>query len=200
MANLQTLQAAKNLAELKSQVPAPDLVIYLLGKNVASDGIGGFYRWDATATGAEDTQFMKSFPSDKSTTGRWVRVFQTTQNLPHGVLVYTGGVKKFYASTTTVAGGTASLNLTLDNTPTGTPIFSEIWSNRSEANLDAATVTDIVTGARKTQAPDLKTTTHHFYRPNVLNLTLSLITAGLLFNPFTGVPAGVNVRFTVEGI
>lgn len=200
MPNVNTVITAPSVADLKTVNPTPGMIVFLLGRAAPYDGMGGHYRWDPNASETEDTRFIKSFPSDSSSSGRWVRVVQNIQELPQGVLVINGGIKTLYGKATTVSGGTASINLTLDGTSTGAAIFQEVWRNSSEPNANAATVNDVVKGGRKSLDANLKSTTHLFFKPNPVTFTLAAITAGLLFNPNTNAPSGIPILFEIEGI
>lgn len=194
---IRTVLTVETVAELKAiPVSADAGAIYLLvGRAAVSDGLGGFYRWNPAASDTEDATFMRTFPSDNSAMGRWERVFQRVQVLPHGILVNNGGVKTFYAPGTTNASGEITLNLTLDNTANGTPIFTEIWFNDSKAAVTATTPANAVSSYVKNLSANLKQTTHGYFRANAVTITL-----GLLYAPFAAAPAGVGVQFKIEGV
>lgn len=181
------------IADLKASPVAAGAQAFVSGKTAPSDGLGGLYRWDPTSTAAEDMTFLNAVVSDQSATGRWVRVFQRVQQLPHGILVNTGGMKAFYAKGVTAADGTASIRLTLDNNDSGAPIFQEILSNVATARTTAQSAGDAVQAFR--MAEDLKSTKHGFSKANAVTMTL-----GLLLMPVAMVGAGVNVNFKIEGI
>lgn len=190
--NVKDLVRVNLLADLKTQPVAADTPIFVTGINTLRDGKGGFYIWDAASTTAEDTVYYNTVQSSVTSTGRWVRVFQRTITLPHGILNINGGVKTFYATANTVSGGTAKINLTLDNTTTGPSIFNEIWFNDSQAKTPATTAIEGVKSYIMSE--DLKQTTHGFYKSQTINVLTSLLA------PVIMIGAGQTVRFKVEGI
>ncbi len=188
-----TIIQVSTQVELKTLPPSQDMTVLLLGISEIYDNRGGLYRWDAAASGADDTAFMKTIGSNVTATGRWKRVFQNVTTLPQGVLLVNGGIKTLFASSLTVAGGLGTVFKTLENTATGTAIFSEIWSETSQVLTSAATPMDVIQSGIKTM--DLKQSTHFFYKANPITLALSGVV-----NPIVAVSAGVSVRFRVEGI
>lgn len=183
------------MGSLKDSPTKDGSVVFLVAKNAVGDNLGGFYRWDPTSTLAEDAQFMNVIKSNFTNTGRWIRIFQKVKVYPHGILVNNGGVRTFYAPGITNAGGEVSINLTEDNTPTGTPLFTEVWLNQSKATTESTSVSNSVQSYVKSTTADLKQTTHGYYKPNAVTITV-----GLLFNPVAAVGAGVNVQFKIEGV
>lgn len=181
------------LADLQAATVNDGDIVFLLCKSTSSDGLGGFYRWDASSTVAADTTFMNTVVSNQSATGRWVRVFQRAATLPQGVLVNMGGVKTLFATAICNSSGQATVNLTMDNTTTGVPIFNTILSNTSkciqaQANPTAAIDTYVV-------SQSTTSTTHGAYKPNAVSLTV-----GLLYNPYSAVAAGTPLSFRVDGM
>lgn len=183
------------IADLKAAPVSPGAQAFVSGKNAPSDGLGGMYRWDPASTTAEDMTFLNYVASSQSPTGRWVRLFQRAQQLPHGVLVNTGGVKAFFATGVTASDGTASVNLTMDGTPGGEAIFREIWSNTARARTTSQTAGNAIQSFLMAEAADLKSTKHGFTKANVATIVL-----GLLFTPVAMAGAGVSVAFKIEGI
>ena len=192
---LNTLVSVETIDQLKAITPSEKLVAFVCGKSAVNDNLGGTYRWDSSASMADDPQFVRSFAANGVTNGRWVRVFQNTTTLPHGILVNSGGIKTFYGRGTIGAGGIGTLNLTRENTADGTPIFSEVWMNRGEASVNAAGIADVVNGGRRLLTADLRQTSHFFYKANALTITL-----GLVYSPFAAAPTGTVVQYCVEGI
>lgn len=184
-----------SISDLKIQPVASDTVVFLLGGTTPYDGMGGIYRWDASSTATEELVYMNIISSSISSTGRWVRVFQRVRVLPHGFLSLNGLTKSFYANGVTDSTGKCTLNLTLDGTATGIPIFTEVWLNHSQARAFATVPGDAVQSFRVSLASDLKQTVHGFYKSNVLSLTL-----GLLYNPAVMVGANIPVTFKIEGV
>ena len=186
------------IAQLKMQPVAAGTVVMSPGIASVFDGMGGMYRWDPTATGSDDTSNYNTVVSSLTGTGRWVRVFQRTRDLPHGKLTYIGSTKIFTANGVTNAQGQCTLRLTMDNTDNGAAIFTEIAWNESQFVGNAATPDDDVR-SRVVVQPELavnglKTTTHGFSKANVVTMVVSLV-----YRPFGAVGAGVAVRFRVEG-
>lgn len=194
MQEIPLQQIVNTVADLRLLNPATNQIALMVGKTLVGDGLGGFYRWDSTATGAEDT-YMNFIISTVNSNGRWVRVFQKARAVGGGILVNNGGVKSFYISATTGSTGEVTLNLTMDNTATGTAIFSEIWSIVPNPQTSAATPSDAVQSYRKSLSADLKTTTYGFYKANAVTITL-----GLFLTPVTSIGAGTNIQFRIDGI
>ncbi len=180
-------------ADLKNLAPNAGITVLLLGKDAIYDNLGGFYRWDAASTSDEDT-YLRAIPSSRSETGRWVRIFQKAQVLPHGILVNNGGVKTFYASGTTDANGKITLNLTMDNTLSGPAIFKAIWFNDSKCTSPAGSPQAAVTSYVESLSADLKKTIHGYFKANAVTILLSMV-----YNPFANVGANVPVQFRIEG-
>lgn len=180
--------------ELKNTTPAPDTIVFLLGKVTPYDGLGGFYRWNPDLSEVEDTLYMKSFPSNLSGTGRWTRMFQRAQTMGAGTLVNNGGVKTFYVGGVTNASGDTTVNATTDGTATGTAIFTEIWSIVAQAMSVSSTPANAVMAYPKALPVDLKTITYGFCRIN----PAAIVLGGTL--PPVAVPAGVEVKFSIDGI
>lgn len=192
MTVIRDLIQLRVLSDLRDAPVSVGAQAFVSGKSTPSDGLGGLYRWDPAATAAEDTVFLNTVKSNNQATGRWVRLFQRAQQLPHGVLVNTGGVKAFYATGTTAADGTASVSLTMDGTATGEPIFSQIWSNMARARTTSQTAANAVQSF--IMAEDLKSTKHGFCKANALNIVL-----GSVLSPVAMVAGGVAVSFKIEG-
>ena len=191
----QDLMQLSTLADLKALPVASGTKVFIAGKATVGDGLGGFYYWDANSNAAEDTTYLNVVASLKSATGRWVRMFQRARNYPQGVMVTNANVKTFYASAVTDANGDCTITLTDDNTPSGNPLFTDIWFNDSKATITATGPANSVTSYVKTLAANLKSTTHGYFRANAVTVTL-----GLLYNPFSTVGAGVPVQFRIDGI
>jgi hypothetical protein len=183
------------IADLRAAPVSDGARAFVPGGNAPSDGLGGIYRWDPSVTAAEDAAFLNIVASNVTSTGRWVREFQRAQQLPHGVLVNIGGVKTFYADGVTIAGGTASLILTMDGKDSGEPIFKKIWHNVARARTTAQTASDAVQSFLMAEANDLKSTKHGFTKANVTTIVL-----GGLISPLAMVGANVAVSFKIEGI
>ena len=183
----------------RDSVNNPDVVpiVLVLGRTSVGDGNSAFFRWDPTSTAAEDLTYMAVVKSNRTTVGRWVRVFQRNVTVPQGTLVMNGGVKTLYVAAVTDSNGRATINLTYENTPTGTPIFSEVWKNDSRARINASTQNEAVSSymVQSAEATSFKTTTHGYYKPNAVTLTI-----GLVYAPIANIGAGTTVLFEVVGI
>ena len=195
MTTTRDILQADTLADLRAMPVDASAKVFLLGRASVGDSLGGLYYWDPAASAPEDTTYLSVVASDASPAGRWRRVVVRAVSYPQGVLVNTGGVKTLYASGVTTAAGECALNLTNDNTPTGSALFSEVWSNFSRAKTAAAGPADSVTSYTKSLAANLKSTTHGFFKPNPVTITL-----GLVYSPFAAAPAGVPVQFEVTGV
>lgn len=197
--NLKHIVSVDTLADLKT-IKGTNNIVINIGKNTMGDGLGALYFWDAANVEAEDTIYNNIVKATGVTTGRWKKVFQRMQNLPHGVLVINSGKKEFFCSTTVNASSEATINLTMDNTVNGTPIFTEIWFDDSKATVNTTTSNDAVTSFKKSLSVNLKQLTHGFFRGNSTLLNLSIITTGLTVGGFRSVPQGTPVQFKIEGI
>lgn len=191
----------ETIADLKAAPVAEGQVVLLVGGMSLGDGRGGFYRWSAASTTAEEMTFLNVVLSDRSTSGRWLRIFQRARKLAHGVLVNNGGVRTFYADGVTDANGQATVNLTEENTPGGTALFAEIWSSSGEAKSSGPTANDSIIGSRKVVANDLKTITYQFNRGATTTLASSLTgILGLLVPGLRAAPPGTAVTIRIDGI
>lgn len=177
-----------------STMPTIALVV---GGAAIGDGLGGFYRWTWDATDAEDTRFFNVVASAVSATGRWIRVFQRVRPLAGGYLVSNGGFKQFFVGATLNSSGQVAVNLTMDGTTTGTPIFTEVWTTQGDGSAAGSTANDSVIGTRKSLTADLKVLTYQFVRGS--NTTLSGI-LGLVIPGLQGAPAGTSVVVQVSGV
>lgn len=162
----------------------------------SGDAKGGLYQWSPSSAAAEDLTYYNVVLSNTTSTGRWVRVFQRVRVLPQGRLVYNGDVKTLYVPTTTNASGEATFYLTYDGTPTGTPIFSTILENKSEARIDSTDPKTAVQSYVRSQ-PETNSfisTTHGYYKANAVTITISMV-----YSPFASIGAGVSVVATIIG-
>lgn len=182
------------LADLKACPVYPGARVFIAGKSSLGDNLGGFYRWDETATGSDDA-YMNLVSSNLTGTGRWRRLFVKSIVYPQGIMVMNGAVKTFYATGATNANGDITLNLTDDNTATGNALFAEIWSNVSRSIATATGPSSAVQSYTKSLSPDLRQTVHGYYKANPVTVTL-----GLLYTPFASVGAGVTAQFEITGV
>lgn len=187
---------APTMADLKMWKVAPNKVVLMVGKTAIGDNLGGFYRWDTTATGTDETVYLNIINSNISSAGRWVRIFQRARTLPGGgILVNNGGVKTLFLSGATNSSGDIILNLTDDNNSTGNAVFTEIWSIKATSTTDANGPGNAVQSYRKSLTTNLKVLTYGFYKANAITIAL-----GLLYNPFASVGAGTVIQFEITGI
>lgn len=155
---------AKTLAELKTMSGSDKNPILLLGKDTIGDGFAAHYYWDDASTDPEDTMYYNVVQATGVTTGRWRKVIARVVTVPQGILVYNGGIKTLYVNATTIADGTATINLTMDNTTNGTAIFTNILFDDSKATVNATSVYDAVSSCRKSLTNGNKQLSHLFYR------------------------------------
>jgi hypothetical protein len=195
------LNIVNNLEELKARMPHPGMHVLLVAKAVIGDNLGGFYRWDPDASGAEDTVYMNTIPSNNSTTGRWIRVFQKAQAYPHGVLVRNGAVKSFWVAGISDANGDVTVNLTEDGTATGKEIFQEVWSTQCEATVNMVSANDAVVVTRKSLSANRKVLVYRLARGKQTTLGLSLgQILGVGISGLQAASSGIPCQIRVDGI
>lgn len=187
---------AKTLAELKTMAGNDKNPVMLLGKDTIGDGFAAHYYWDDASTEAEDTVYYNIVQATNVTNGRWKKVIARVITVPQGILVYNGGIRTLYVNTTTGADGTATINLTMDNTTNGTAMFSNILFDDSKATVNTTTANDAVASCRKSLTNGNKQLTHLFYRGN--NSTISLLGVNVL--GFRQAVTGTPVVFMVTGV
>lgn len=202
MAEIPLLQVVKTIDDLRVLNPSLDAMVLLVGKSAVGDGLGGFYRWDATdITSAEETQFMNTLVSTVAgAAGRWVRVFQRAKAYPAGVMVMNGGVRTLYCPTVTDSSGRATVYPTVDGTATGAALFSEIWQIAGTVNAQATSVDGVIVGSGNIST-DRKTVTYTFAKNKTTTLGQTL--AALLGAAIPGLQqaqASVPVYITLVGI
>lgn len=187
---------AKTLAELKTMSGSDKNPILLLGKDTIGDGFAAHYYWDDASTDPEDTMYYNVVQATGVTTGRWRKVIARVVTVPQGILVYNGGIKTLYVNATTIADGTATINLTMDNTTNGTAIFSNILFDDSKATVNTTTANDAVASCRRSLTNGNKQLSHLFYRGN--SSTISLLGVNVL--GFRQAVTGTPVTFMVTGV
>jgi len=197
--NLKHIVSVDTLADLKT-IKGTNNIVINIGKLAMGDGLGALYFWDVNSLETEDTVYNNVVKATNVTTGRWKKVFQRMQALPHGTLVINSGKKEFFCSATVNASSEITINLTMDNTTNGTPIFTEVWFDDSKATVNTTTSNDAVTSFKKSLSANLKQLTHGFFRGNSTLLSLAIVTTGLTVGGFRSVPAGTVVQFKIEGI
>jgi len=184
------------VAALKAQAGNTENSVMTLGSLVKGDGGGALYFFDSTdTTSIEDTLYWNIVvPSNNI--GRWKKIFVRTLVLPQGVLTMNGGVKTLYVQTMTDASGNATVNLTTNNTATGTPIFTALWWDDSKSAIATTNVNDAIGSTRRSLSADLKVLSHMFYRGN--SSTVSILGANVL--GFRSAPASSAVNFIIVGV
>lgn len=190
------LISINTLSELKATKGTEENVIITLGQTAKGDNKGALFYWDAASSEAEDNLYYNVVQVTGVTTGRWKKVFTRMMQLPHGTLVINAGKKEFFFSGTTNANSECSVNLTMDGTATGLPIFTDVWFDDSKATVNTTNSNDAVSSFRKSLSTDLKLLTHGFYKGN--NSVVSLLGATVL--GFRGSGTGISVKFKIEGI
>lgn len=175
---------------------------YTCGKTTKYDGLGGAYTFDTTSTLADDgykvLQPGYGLPC-ALVKGRWIRVNQSVTQYPQGTLyVLPGGYKKFIGQfTTTSTGNTVTVNLTTDNTSTGTALFTNTLL-KGDANVAASSLPTGYTAAQSGDAAfgtGNKTASFTFIYSNVVNVSL----IGLNVASIGTMSAGAVVTFSIEG-
>lgn len=190
------------LNSLRSQPVSEDTILLLVGNGSVRDGFGGFYRWDATSSTDEDMVFLNTVKSSVTPNGRWVRIFQRARQVPQGIFVSVGGVKTLYIlGKVTDSAGLVTAYLTEDNTATGTPLFSSVWTAQGQAIANATSANDLVVGGQKSLSSDLKTLTYQFARGGSVTLGSSLLAiAGLVIPGLRPPASGTPVTLIVTGL
>lgn len=184
-----------NVAALKGQPGNTENSVMTLGAITKGDSLGSLYYFDASdSTTVEDTLYWNTVVPNNNI-GRWKKIFVKTLTLPQGVMTMNGGIKSLYVQTTTDATGTATINLTTNNTTNGTPIFSEIWWDDSKSAVATTNVNDAIGSTRKSLSSDLKVLSHMFYRGN--SSLVSILGATVL--GFRTAPTGTAVNFIIVG-
>lgn len=190
-----------NVAELKTFAGYDKNPVLILGNVSVGDGSAAHYYWDDNSTDPEDSVYLNTIAVTGITTGRWKKVIARIVTVPQGRLVYNGGKKELFVDTVVGADGTATINLTMDNTTNGTAIFSQIWFDDSKATVNTTTPQDAVSSCRKTLTANLKQLTHLFFRGNTTTLGLNIAAiAGANINSQRNAAQGTPVTFKVEGI
>ena len=196
---MEHVVSVQNIAALKSQPGNGENIVMTLGQTTKGDSLGALYFYDSTdSTTIEDSIFYNTvIPANNI--GRWKKVITRTLVLPHGTLFMNGGKRDFFCASTTIADGTCTINLTMDNTANGLPIFSQVFFDDSKANVEVTSINDSVGSCRKTLSANNKQLTHIFYRGNALTLNLGIVTAGLTSSGLRTAATGTSVLFSVSG-
>lgn len=187
----------ETISDLRSALVSDGQLVLLVGINSVGDGRGGFYRWTANATDAEDTTFWNVVASNATSVGRWYRVFQRARSLPGGmVLVMNGGVKTLYCPGTVDGNGTVTVYPTMTGTAGGTAIFTEIWQTAGEAQVNMTNANDLIFGGRQNLAANLTSLTYRFAR----GATTVVSILGAAIPGLRDAPAGTPVIIRIDGV
>lgn len=183
------------VSNLKSQPGNTENTIMTLGAITKGDGLGKFYYFDKNDnTTAEDmVNYNVIVPNTGG--GRWKAVFTRMIALPHGILSIQSGLKQFFYTGVTALDGTCTVNLTLDGTSNGTPIFSTVFFDDSKANINITNIADAVSSCRKTLSADNKVLVHQFFRGN--STVVSILGANII--AFRAAAQNTAVSFSISG-
>lgn len=183
------------IADLKLQPGNSNNTVLTTGALTVGDGAGKFYYFDKNDnTTPEDMVNYNTITPVGG--GRYKAVFTRMIGLPHGTLSIQSGVKQFFYSGVTAADGTCAVNLTVDNTPTGAPIFTDVLFDDSKATVNASTANDAISSCRKSLSADKKVLTHLFFRGNNQNFGIGI---AVTVNGFRSAPSNIPVSFLITG-
>lgn len=196
MATAKHITSVTTLAELKTFTGYDKNPVLLLGNSSVGDGSAAHYYWDDASTETEDLTYMNIISVTGVPTGRWKKVIARIVTLPQGRLVYNGGKKELFVDTVTGADGTATINLTMDNTTNGTAIFSQVWFDDSKATVNTTTANDAVSSCRMSLTNGNKQLKHLFFRGN--SSVIGVLGVNVL--SFRTAIQNTPVTFKVEGI
>ena len=173
-------QVFNTIADMQTQKGTSNSVAYVIGGTAIQDFRGAFYVWDATSTAAPDMTYYNVIQVTGINTGRWIRSNQSSVPLPQGMLFRIGPLKILAVSGTSNASGEFVLNTTLDNTATGTAIFSSILFNSTMAISGSATPNDAIQGSIKSVGAGNKVITYRYTKGNSLGVgvLVSVVSAG----------------------
>lgn len=185
-------QVFNTIADMQTQKGTSNSVAYVIGGTAIQDFRGAFYVWDASSTLAQDMTYYNVIQVNGVTTGRWIRSNQSSVPLPQGMLFRIGPLKILAASGTSNASGEFVLNATLDNTATGTAIFSSILFNSTMATEGSTTPNNAVNGLVKSVGTGNKVITYRYTKGNNIGIlgAASIVQAG----------SGISVQCFVVGL
>lgn len=195
------ITSVSTIAELKKNPGKDKNPVLILGNLSVGDGGAAHYYWDDVSVEAEDPIYFNTIAVTGVSTGRWKKVIARIVNVPQGRLVYNGGKKELFVDTVVASDGNATINLTMDNTTNGTPIFSQIWFDDSKATVNTTAPEDAVSSCRKELKNGNKQLTHLFFRGNstVLGASLGQVLSANIKSQRTAL-TGTPVTFKIEGI
>lgn len=190
-----------NITELKAQPGNVNNIVMTSGASSKGDGGGKIYYFDNVDNNTvEDTVYWNTVVPINNV-GRWKAVFTRMLNLPHGILEINAGKKSFYLEGISNSSNSTGIKyLTMDNTLTGTPIFTKLLFESCIPNVAGATKDNVITANRTLLSTDLRQISYTFSRPpadTILNL--SIITTGITIGTRTA-PAGTPYLIKVEGM
>lgn len=164
MASTTAALTLDTISDLRAAAVADGQLVLVLGVVVFGDGLGGFYRWNASSTAPEDTTYNNFIASNASTTGRWQRVFQRVRPAGPNLLVANGSFKTVFCPSTTDSNGRCTVYLTDDGTATGNALFSQIMETSGEGTAVVTDPNAMLMGARYSISADLTTLVYQFAR------------------------------------
>lgn len=173
-------------------------VVY--GKDSLRDGLGSNYMFD-TASVAADDGYLHIVPGQylgcPIPKGRWERVIQSPLVYPQGSLYkLPGGLRVFIGNlTTSSASNNVTVNLTTDNTPTGTSFFtSSTVISEAVANPSGFPVGSTAKFAGGSIPAGNKTATFTFEYSSLVTVALvgNLLQLGTM-------PSGTPIKYIVQG-
>ncbi|GAB4001456.1 hypothetical protein GCM10028807_57640 [Spirosoma daeguense] len=193
------LQVVTTMSGLKEKPISPNTPVFVLGKSSITDGFGAIYTYDSLCTDAEDMVNLNAIKSSVTSAGCWRRLNVKTQSLPGGMLFTNGGKKEYFTTRVTDSNGEATINLTTDNTSTGTALFTTIYTNSCVMTTGVTSTSEVVTFYPKSVSADKKVTVHKGFKNNPTTVSL-LGLVNLAIAPLTTPPSGLTLNCKTEGL
>lgn len=191
----RSIMVVYSINDLKSKPVTDSTIYYLVGKTAKGDNLGATFTWNSTSTATEDLTYLNVIAHNTGGTGRFERVNIKTIQLPHGVLTMNSGKKEFFTTNTINASSETLTYLTYENTATGTPIFTDLWSAMATPVINAATANDVITSCIKVISSDLKQITFKFAKGNTSVISL----LGVNVISLTNATTGTSIKYKFEG-
>jgi len=187
-----SLVVCDNISEMLSKPVHTKAKYWVVNAVNVNDGLGGVYYYDSLSTEAVDNTYWNVVKPTSVTVGRFKRANTRNVKLTQGMLEQNGGVKTLTVLTTLNVAGEATVNLTYDNTATGTKIFTDTPVVHCTAQPNGTTANNMIIGQPKSFSADQKQITVAFSRGNegVLAILLGLRAA----------PAGTPVAVIIKGM
>lgn len=169
---------------------------YVMGMDSLNDGQGGAFRWDSSSTVTpDDYNFIQA---NNVAIGRWIRANQNRMQLLQGMLFRSGGMTTLYLDSVTNSNGQILVNLTTNNTSTGTAIFKANIIEISITPMQASAAANARTFGSATISADRKTAVVQLTSSNETTVGLLGLTT-LTISPLKNAVAGVLVKITFQG-